>query len=88
MCIALEQDEQLQQGSKESPSVISERLSEVTGLEPEDVTRAIAKTINEETDQFRYFERATDESGYKLAVTEAGRHLITKEVKLAVGDNI
>lgn len=84
VCLAIELDEQLQHGSTGPPGETSQRIMELTGLTQTEVVRAISSSTDSTKNDDTYLERAKDEEGYKLAVTEAGRSLVDREVALVV----
>lgn len=81
VCIAIELDKELHDG-KPSPGEISQRIIELTGLTHHEVVKAISDSTDSTKNDDTYLERATDDHGYKLAVTEAGRSLVDREVLL------
>ena len=80
VCMALCMVEKDENSMRGSPSEVSGSIMELTGLEHDEITAVIRKTIDQPIDNLRYFQKEPDEQGIRLAITPAGKELVSEEI--------
>jgi hypothetical protein len=88
LCLVLSSDQSAQQITNESPSELSQRIMERTGLDHEETIKAMRDSINDTPDHSPYVKRVTDAEGEKrMVVSEAGMQYLSSELEKIDANN-